>query len=113
MFLPRDNTVSVGASTVIFGVMGGLLSYMTINWTVLGRVRSQLCCIVGLITFLAVLTSLNGEVDLAGHLGGMFGGYMCGIAIFPAIKQKDKRFTIVGTSCLAIYLLVMLLVFYL
>ncbi len=113
MFLPKDNTVSVGASTVIFGVMGGLLSYMTINWTSLGRVRSQLCCIVGLITFLGVLTSLNGEVDLAGHLGGMFGGYTCGIALFPGIRQKDKRFIIAGGSALAIYVLVMLLVFYL
>lgn len=59
---------------------------MTINWKTLGRMRGQLCCIIGLITFISILMSLDGTVDLAGHLGGMVGGYTSGLALFPGIR---------------------------
>lgn len=107
------NTISAGASTVIFGTLGGLLAYMTINWGTLGRIRSQLCCIVGIITFMSIFMSLGGTVDLAGHLGGMVGGYTCALAIFPGIKPKNKYLMIGGGAAYGIYVLAMLLVFYL
>ncbi len=105
--------ISVGASTIIFGTFGGLLAYMTINWKTLGRYRQQLCCIVGLLTVISILMSLDGTVDLAGHLGGMVGGYTGGLALFPGIKPKPRVMTMVGCGSLATYLLVMFLVFYL
>lgn len=57
--------------------------------------------------------SLDGTVDLAGHLGGMVGGYTGGLALFPGIKPKPRVMTMVGCGSLATYLLVMFLVFYL
>lgn len=107
------NVISAGASTVIFGTLGGLLAYMTINWNTLGRIRSQLCCIVGIITFISVIMSLGGSVDLAGHLGGMVGGYTCSLAIFPGIRPKPKQLMIGGAAAYGIYVFVLLLVFYL
>lgn len=86
---------------------------MTINWKTLGPVRSQLCCIIGFITVISVLMSLDGTVDLAGHCGGLLGGYLCALAIFPGIETKKRYFTIGGAAALGIYFLVTLLVFYL
>ncbi len=107
------NTISVGASTVIFGCYGGLVSYMIINWKTLGRIRSQLCCMVGIILFISILTSFSDSVDLAGHLGGLVGGITCGLGIFPGIKPKLKAFTFVGLGLLAAYIVTMFLVFFL
>lgn len=105
--------ISVGASGAIFGVLGGLIAYMIINWKVLGRIRSQLCCIVGLITFILLFSSMGQGVDSAAHLGGLFGGLACGLALFPGIKEKKKQMTIGGAIALILYSLTVLLIFYL
>jgi hypothetical protein len=86
---------------------------MIINWKTLGNLRSQLCCIIGLITFMGILMSFDGTTDMAGHLGGLFGGLTSGIAIFPGIQPKNKKFSFVGGGLLTAYMLAMLLVFYL
>lgn len=112
IFLPT-NSLSVGASTVIYGTFGGLIAYMIINWKNLGRIRSQLCCIIGIIIFISVIMSINGTIDIAGHLGGLAGGFGYSLAAFPAIRQKSKAFTIAGGIFLASYMLIMFLVFYL
>lgn len=115
VFLKPSN-ISVGASTVIFGVFGGLIAYLAINWTTLGsagQLRSQLCCIIGVLTVISILMSFDSSIDLAGHLGGMVGGFTSGIALFPGIKQKHKAFFIGGCASLSGYLLTMFLVFYL
>ena len=86
---------------------------MTINWKTLGQMRSQLCCVIGIITVISVLMSLDGTVDMAGHLGGLVGGYVCGLAIFPGIQPKSKKIAMGGAIGLAAYILVTFLVFYL
>ncbi len=57
--------------------------------------------------------SIGGTTDLAGHLGGIAGGYACSLAIFPAIKPKNKIFTIAGSATFAAYTLIMFLIFFL
>lgn len=86
---------------------------MIINWKTLGPIRSQLCCIIGIITVMSVLMSLDGTTDLAGHLGGMFGGLTSGLAIFPGIQPKRKFLALGGAVCFGLYMLGMLLGFYL
>jgi membrane associated rhomboid family serine protease len=86
---------------------------MTINWTTLGAIRQQICCILGIILCISILSSFSGNVDFAGHIGGLVGGYLCGIAVFPGIRPKSPKFSIVGSCCLGVYILVMLLSFYL
>jgi len=79
------NTVSVGCSTMIFGILGCLLGYMVINWPFLGYLRSQLCCIVGIITFFSVLMSFTSGVDAAAHFGGLITGFCVTLALFPSM----------------------------
>lgn len=78
------NTISVGSSTMIFGVFGCLLGYMTLNWSYLGYIRSQLCCIIGFILFFSILFSFSSGVDAAAHFGGMIAGYCATLAFFPS-----------------------------
>lgn len=107
------NTLSVGSSTMIFGVLGAFVGYMTLNWNTLGQIRSQLCCIIGLILFMSILFSFSSGVDAAGHFGGLIGGYFTTLAVFPAIGEKHKYFVAGGIGGLIIYFLTTFLVFFL
>ena len=78
--------ISAGASTIIMGIFGGFIAYMIINWNSLGNIRSQLCCIVGLIIFFSFIFSLGETVDVMGHLGGLLCGTLSGLAMFPGIR---------------------------
>ena len=106
-------TMSVGASTIIEDIFGGLIAYMVINWHTLGAIRSQLCCIIGIIVIFSTLFSLGDKVDFAGHMGGLLCGFLCGLAVFPAIRDKNRYLTLGGAAALAAYFLVMFLVFFL
>jgi membrane associated rhomboid family serine protease len=68
---------------------------------------------LGIILFISIFSSLSGNVDFAGHIGGLLGGYLCGLAIFPGIRPKPKNFIIIGTLGLGIYIMTMLLLVYL
>lgn len=85
---------------------------MTINWGVLGRLRSQLCCIIGILIVISILMSFDPSVDFAGHIGGLVGGYFSGLVLFPGIKQKNKKLFILGLCGLGTSLLVLLLLLY-
>lgn len=84
----RDK-ISAGASVIIFGVLGGFVSYLVINWAALGRygqVRSQLCCLIGIMLFLSLLFSFGQNIDAMGHLGGLLGGFLISLAVLPGIE---------------------------
>ena len=82
----NDNTVSVGSSTMIFGILGGYVGYMTMNWNYLGAIKSQVCCLIGIILFFSIMLSFSSGIDAAGHFGGLIGGYFITLAIFPALE---------------------------
>lgn len=93
------NIITVGASAAIFGILGGFIAYMMINWTELGRygpVRSTLCCIIGIIVVFSLLFSIGPNIDMFAHVGGLIGGLLISLAILPGMVQKNRIFTIVG-----------------
>jgi len=108
--------ISAGASTICFGVLGGYIAYMTINWVYLGRLgqmRSMLCCFVAIAVIFSIVSSFTGQVDWAGHLGGLAGGLFLSLGMFPGLGEKSKVFTIAGYGLFVIYLVTMFLVFFL
>ena len=82
------NTLTVGASTAIFGILGGLVSYLIINWKTLekyGPIRQTVACIIGILVFISLLFSLGSSIDGIAHIGGLLGGILISLAILPGM----------------------------
>lgn len=105
----KMEAISVGSSSMIFGLIGCLIGYLIINWPYLGSVKSQLACLYIFICIMAILSSFGDSVDMAAHLGGLLGGILCSVAFFPAIAQKNKIIMYIGIGGLAIVFLLMIL----
>lgn len=105
--------LTVGSGVMVYGVMGGFFAYMTINWDTLFLIRTQICCLIGMMVFFAMLFSIGGIYGFASFCGAVLGGYTCSMAIFPGIRPKGWLYTIVGAAGLGVYWLTMFLVFYL
>lgn len=89
------------------------VGFMIMNWEVLGELKTQLCCIIGFIVVMSVISSFSSEVDALGHFGGLIGGILLCLGAFPALREKKKVFTLVGGIGLGAYFLITFLVFYL
>lgn len=86
--LVNKDKIVVGASAAIFGVLGAFTAYLMINWQALerfGQVRSQICCIIGILVFFSFFMSFGPNVDFIGHLGGLIGGLLISLAVLPCL----------------------------
>merc|ERR1711862_945195 len=88
----NPNTVSIGASTAIFGIFGGMASFLLLNWWKLPReVRGWFICIVAFIIIMNLLFGMGNafrsggtrksSTDTLGHVGGLLGGAFAGCFI--------------------------------
>lgn len=105
--------LNAGAGSMVYGVLGGFFGYLTINWQALFLIRTQLACMIGMMTFFAMLFSIGGIYGFANFCGGLVGGYACSLGIFKPIKERDLIFTVAGLVGVALYWLMMFLIFYL
>ena len=85
-------TVSAGASGAIFGLFGGLLGYLAINYravpaAVLTPLRSSA---LSFVAFNTVLGAMNPAIDTAAHLGGLATGFVFGL-LFTAVALAGTR----------------------
>ena len=88
----NNNTVSVGASGAIFGLLGAML-YFGYHYRVYlsGVMRSQIIPVI--ILNLLIGFSLSG-INNAAHLGGLVGGLLLAKAV--GVKYKSKKSDIVN-----------------
>lgn len=79
----HPGTVSAGASGAIFGLVGGLLSYLTVRRdTMLGKAYAEMKSnLVGILIVNVVYGLLNSHIDMAAHAGGLVGGYLVGLIL--------------------------------
>ena len=103
----------MGSGSMIYGALGGFFSYMTINWRELLLIRTQLACMIGMMMFFAMIFSIGGIYGFACFSGSVIGGYLCGLAIFPPIRERDMIITLAGAGGIVAYWLIMFLIFYL
>lgn len=85
--------VSAGASGAVFGVYGALLGFLlrqrrAIPTQVLSRLRSGAIIFLGLNLMLGF--SIEG-IDMAAHLGGLVGGFLCGLALSHPLRRDAAR----------------------
>lgn len=96
---------SVGASGAIFGLMGSLVYFGYHYRVYLGTtLKSQ---IIPLIVINLVLGMMLNNVDVAGHIGGLIGGYL--ITMGLGLKYKSSSFEKVNGFIVTIIYLVFLI----
>lgn len=94
------NTVSVGASGAIFGLLGSLVYFGYHYRLYLGNVlRNQ---IIPIILCNLLLGFILTGVDNAAHIGGLIGGYLATMA-FGIDGKTQKRDCMNGTITLCLY----------
>ncbi|MDO5569305.1 MAG: rhomboid family intramembrane serine protease [bacterium] len=83
----NPNTVTLGASGAIFGLLGAMLYFGYHYRTFLGNaIRSQIIPII-LINLIIGFTMTG--IDNAGHIGGLIGGIVAAIAV--GVKHKSSK----------------------
>ena len=92
VFAPK--TVSVGASTALFGLVGAQVMFLYKNRRILRNYKSALRNI-GFVLVVNLMLGLSGGIDNWGHLGGLAGGlllsWMCGPEIGFILDEKTQK----------------------
>jgi rhomboid protease GluP len=84
--------VSAGASGAIFGVYGGLLSFLvrhrdTPSHAFLASLRSNTLAFLG---YNLLFGFIQEGIDMAAHLGGLAGGFLCGCGLMPPLTLAER-----------------------
>ena len=98
------NTVSLGASGAIFGLLGSI-AYFTYNYraTLNGLLRSQ---VVPVIVINLLIGFMSSNIDVSAHIGGLIGGVLASMAMGLGDKNR-KSDQINGTVVLLIMIVAM------
>jgi len=96
-----NDKISVGASTALFGVTGGLLAFIIVNWLALESLKEIRWCLLWFVIILILINVLFGlsetsNVDNFGHLGGFLTGLPFSMALMPVLKTSVRRHLIPG-----------------
>lgn len=86
----HDATVSVGASGAIFGLYGVCLALLLTKVFPADFAKSFLTSTVIFIGF-NFLMGLAGGIDNAAHIGGLAGGFVVGLVLYPRIKGQAEN----------------------
>jgi rhomboid protease GluP len=80
---------TVGASGAIFGVFGALLAFLLRRRTLLpsAALKRLRVAVLAMIVFNVLFGFAVPEIDQAGHLGGLLGGFLAGLALAPAFEH--------------------------
>lgn len=82
----HHNTVSAGASGAIFGLYGVFLALLT---THLVEKSARADLLTSTLSFVGynLFFGMKGNIDNAGHIGGLAGGLLVGYCMYPGFKQ--------------------------
>ena len=84
-------TVSVGASGAIMGLMGADIAYVLYNYHEVPDVKME-CVFIAItivLNFLFGLTQVG--IDNYAHLGGLVMGFPLGVCFVPLVEKRDKE----------------------
>jgi len=82
--------LAVGASTAGFGLIGVWLAEILLSWEILGPARERtIIWIVFMLVSVTTMSTMTPNMDLWGHLGGAFGGFLLSILISD-MKESDR-----------------------
>jgi len=115
---PPDS-VSVGASGALFGLLGADIIYLFMNWNDIPQNKQEAC----VLTFVVVINFVlgfgsGGAIDNFAHLGGLLTGVFCGTILCPAVNNYAPRpilklYKGIGTFLWVVFFVTLLLLIYL
>ncbi|MCL1949601.1 MAG: rhomboid family intramembrane serine protease [Turicibacter sp.] len=89
--------VSLGSSTVAYGILGGLLFLGIENRKMFMSMVRRL--VAPIVAFSALWAFIDSNVDPFGHLGGFIGGFLIASLMgLPGYRQYINRFILAGAS---------------
>ena len=114
-----SDSISVGASGSILGILGCYLGYFIKNWdelSPLGTLRYSFLCLLLMVVILnfAAGTGQRNSIDGWGHFGGFVTGLLLGLVIVKPIfnGDKQKKMRLYGMVILSSMLLICFICFY-
>ncbi|CAJ1955708.1 unnamed protein product [Sphenostylis stenocarpa] len=90
LFIPEG--ISVGASGALFGLLGGMLSELLINWTIYANKFAALLTLM-VIVLINLAVGILPHVDNFAHIGGFVSGFLLGFIFLvrPQFKWVNSR----------------------
>lgn len=92
----HEMTISAGASGAIFGMYGVFLALLTTNF-IEKTARRALLTSVSIFMGYNLIFAIRGNIDNAGHIGGLITGLIIGYSLLPSIKKPDDNKLKFGT----------------
>lgn len=84
-----SDSIGVGASTAIFGILGAYLGFLILNWEYLNQWPEIRCNYLIFIMFILIINLFIGasskNVDMYGHLGGFITGLALSFFVIPPL----------------------------
>jgi rhomboid protease GluP len=82
--LVSPNSLGVGASTALYGMLGAMIAWIAVNWSATVNNPNRNCTMIMLVV-IAIFNLLIGlssaNIDVWGHVGGFFTGMMIGVGL--------------------------------
>jgi len=98
-------TISVGASGALMGLMGADITYLLYNWHEIPDIKIEaiFLTITIVMNFLFGISSQATGIDNYAHLGGLISGLPLGLWFVPLIEQREKE-KIIRLGAAAVFL---------
>ncbi|XP_057801347.1 RHOMBOID-like protein 1 [Salvia miltiorrhiza] len=92
-----QSNISVGASGALFGLLGGMLAELIVNWTIYANKVAALFTLV-IIIAINLAVGILPHVDNFAHIGGFFSGFLLGFIflIRPQFGWVNRRYSPAG-----------------
>jgi len=94
--LIRPNTVSVGASGALMGMLGAFFAQVILTWNKTDPAERRLNLIQAIFwIFVTFVFGFSKFVDTAAHAGGCITGFLCGMCLFSRELSSNRTKLIV------------------
>jgi len=87
----NKDSVSVGASGALFGLVGSDITYVLYNYQYIPHAKREAIFIAFILLITFLFGASGGTVDNFAHLGGLIGGFPLGIAMPPTLVKRDHE----------------------
>mmetsp|Transcript_22035 Transcript_22035/g.24498 ORF Transcript_22035/g.24498 Transcript_22035/m.24498 type:complete len:202 (-) Transcript_22035:29-634(-) len=103
-----DDSIAVGASGAIFGIIGVLITNLVFNWRAIYNSGAFVPALVSIVMLIMMAFMGGDNTDTYGHLGGLFFGLCLSIVMFKYKPEASgmRKLSLAGWVALFFYVTV-------